>query len=80
MLGERGLWYKMTFFEAGLPHSADRACAEALRGASGERLRYRRSILLPTLAELAHDGATPDTWPEIDGRSLLPHLQGDRRP
>jgi choline-sulfatase len=32
--------------------------------------------LLPTLCELAGDGAAPDYASPLDGRSLLPHLSG----
>jgi len=74
MLGERGLWYKMTFFEGGCrvplivhaPQQFD-AC------------RVKESVshldLLPTLVELAR-GSQPDRWPDsLDGLSLVPHLQ-----
>src|SRR4051794_19685754 len=75
MLGERGLWYKMSFYEP--------ACRIPLIVHAPKRFAARRvsasvsSVdLLPTLAELAHDGAAPDFATEIEGRSLLPHLQG----
>jgi choline-sulfatase len=32
--------------------------------------------ILPTLVELAHDGAAPSYAAPLDGRSLLPHLAG----
>ena len=60
MLGERGLWYKMSFFE--------HACripliVHAPRHFAAHRVAASVSSvdLLPTLAELAHDGATPDS-------------------
>jgi choline-sulfatase len=69
MLGERGLWYKMSFFEGAcriplvvhapgrfLPHVVEKAVSLV--------------DLLPTLCALG--GAAPPT--ETDGRSLLPHL------
>ena len=42
MLGERGLWYKMTFFEGSRPHPARRACARAASRPRGSRRRSRR--------------------------------------
>jgi len=71
MLGERGLWYKMSFFEG--------ACRVPLIVHAPGRFQPRvveQAVslvdLLPTLCDLA--GAAP---PEaVDGRSLLPHLRG----
>lgn len=72
MLGERGLWYKMTFFEgaARVPlvvHApgrfAPRRVPEAVSALD----------LAPTFLDLA--GAAPLPTP-VDGRSLLPHLEG----
>ncbi len=75
MLGERGLWYKMSFFEG--------ACRIPLMIAEPGRFSPRRvpqSVslldLLPTLAEIAGDGAAPAYAAPIRGRSLLPHLSG----
>ena len=76
MLGERGLWYKMSFFEGCLPRAADRARPGEFRRAARERRRSRwstccrRSSTSPATAPRA-DWPTP-----IDGRSLLPHLAG----
>ena len=74
MLGERGLWFKMSFFEG--------ACRIPLivhapgRFASGVVERCVSLVdLLPTLVELAGDGRAPDYATPLDGRSLLPHLQ-----
>jgi choline-sulfatase len=73
MLGERGLWYKMTFFEGGcrvplIVHAPKRFDAHRV-SASVSHLD-----LLPTLAELAR-GEPRDAWPDsLDGRSLVPHL------
>ncbi len=73
MLGERGLWYKMSFHEpaarvplivAAAGHFAPGRVAQAVSLAD----------LLPTLAEIAGDGRPPDYAAPIDGRSLLPHL------
>jgi len=76
MLGERGLWYKMTCFEGGIRvplivHAPRRFAAHRV-SASVSHLD-----LLPTLVELA-TGARRDEWPDpVDGRSLVPHLQGE---
>lgn len=73
MLGERGLWFKMNFWEP--------ACRVPLivhapsRFAAG-RVAHAVSLVdvLPTLAEIAGDGRAPDYAGPIDGSSLLPHL------
>ncbi|MNZ53219.1 Choline-sulfatase [compost metagenome] len=74
MLGERGLWYKMHWFEMAarvplLIHAPQRFAAH----------RVSESVstldLLPTLVELA--GGSLDASLPLDGRSLLPHLQGE---
>lgn len=72
MLGERGLWYKMTFFEGSIriplvvhapgrfaPHRV-RACVSSID-------------LLPTFLDIT---GTPPLPTPIEGRSLLPHLEG----
>jgi len=75
MLGERGLWYKMSFFEPAcriplLIHAprlfAPRAVAQSVSLIN----------LLPTLVEVAGDGKAAPSTTDLDGRSLLPHLQG----
>ena len=75
MLGERGLWYKMSFFEPAcripLVVAAPGVFAARRVGASVSLLD-----LLPTLAEIAGDGAAPAYVAPIAGRSLLPHLSG----
>ena len=75
MLGERGLWYKMSFFEP--------ACRIPLL-IHAPRLFAPRAVtqsvslidLLPTLVEVAGDGNAAPSATDLDGRSLLPHLQG----
>jgi choline-sulfatase len=75
MLGERGLWYKMSFFEP--------ACRIPLIVHAPARFAPRRVAnsaslvdLLPTLCELA--GATPAGYATaLDGNSLVPQLAGD---
>lgn len=76
MLGERGLWYKMSFFEGA---SRVPLILHAPKRFQPRRVAASVSLadILPTLVDLAHDGQTP-AYPEaIDGRSLLPHLHGD---
>lgn len=74
MLGERGLWYKMHWFEMAarvplLVHAPQRFAAR----------RVSRSVstmdLLPTLVELA--GGQVEDGLALEGRSLLPHLRGE---
>ena len=72
MLGERGLWYKMSFFEwtARVP-----LIIHAPRQFAARRVAQHVSLvdLLPTLADLAV-GATgaPELAGPVDGRSLTP--------
>ena len=73
MLGERGLWYKMHWFEmaARVPLVVHAPQAFAAR-------RVTASVstidLLPTLVELA--GGLIEPGLALDGRSLVPHLKG----
>jgi choline-sulfatase len=74
MLGERGLWYKMHWFEmaARVPfvvHAPSKFTAHRVSQSMST------ADLLPTLVELA-GGAVDPSLP-LDGRSLLPHLQGN---
>ena len=76
MLGERGLWYKMTFFEP--------ACRIPLIVSAPERFKPGRvtgvsSLLdiLPTLVELGSEGHSFDYAAPIEGRSLLRALEGE---
>jgi choline-sulfatase len=74
MLGERGLWYKMSFFEG--------ACRVPLIVHAPDRFdphRVKESVshldLLPTLVELAGN-TSREIWPDPpDGHSLVPHLR-----
>jgi len=73
MLGERGLWYKMNFFEPAcripfIAHAPGKFAARRVAGSAS------LVDLLPTLSELAGvpaAGAAP-----LDGASLVPQLQG----
>ena len=74
MLGERGLWYKMNFFEGGarvplIVHAPQRFAPHRVAAS------VSHVDLLPTLLDLAFDGQPPSGPDEPDGRSLLPHLQ-----
>jgi len=68
MLGERGLWYKMTFFERSVRVPL---IVHAPRLLGGRRVTWNVSLvdLLPTLVELA--GGPLDPVVPLDGRSLL---------
>jgi choline-sulfatase len=74
MLGERGLWYKMHWFEMS-------ARVPLLVYAPGQfkAARVKSAVstadLLPTFVALA-EGTLEEGLP-LDGRSLLPHLQGE---
>ncbi len=76
MLGERGLWYKMNFFEwsARVP-----LMVYAPRQFAPRRVSHHVSLvdLLPTLVELAGSGALPAYAAPIEGRSLVPLLAGN---
>jgi len=74
MLGERGLWYKMSFFEDSVrvPLIVHAPWAfEARRIAAGVSLLD----LLPTVLELA--AGEPAHAPGLDGTSLAPFLRGE---
>ena len=75
MLGERGLWYKMSFFEPS-------AQVPLIVSAPGRIAPGRRSEpvsqldLGPTLLELACPDALEEPLREMDGASLSPLLEG----
>ena len=84
MLGERGAWYKMSFFE-GAARVPLVVRAPALFPPGRVAAAVSTMDLLPTLADLAHDddlpglahdGGLPGVVGPLDGRSLLPHLSG----
>ncbi len=76
MLGERGLWYKMSFFE----HSARVPLIIAGPGVSKGRSADPCSLvdLAPTILELA--GGPGAFNPPLDGQSLVPRLSGADAP
>jgi len=74
MLGERGLWYKMSFFEPAcriplIVHAPGRFAARRVAGSAS------LVDILPTLCELAGRGAAEYATP-LDGNSLLAQLAG----
>jgi choline-sulfatase len=75
MLGERGLWYKMSFFEwsARVPIVFHAPARFAPR-------RVSRPVslvdLLSTIIEIASNGKSPNYVDTLDGHSLLPLLEG----
>lgn len=75
MLGERGFWYKMSFFEdsARVP-----LVVHAPRRFAPRRVAAAVSLadMLPTLLDIATDGRAPPLAVPVDGRSLWPHLNG----
>ncbi|WP_131114951.1 choline-sulfatase [Lichenihabitans psoromatis] len=79
MLGERGLWYKMSFFEG--------ACRVPLIVSAPGSIEPRRVAapvslidLLPTLVELAGGDPADGLAGPIDGHSLVPYLDGHDGP
>ncbi|MDE2304464.1 MAG: choline-sulfatase [Gammaproteobacteria bacterium] len=73
MLGERGLWFKMSFFE---PACRIPLIVNAPGRFSPRRVGAAASLvdLLPTLCELAGTAPAPAT--PLCGRSLVPELRG----
>jgi choline-sulfatase len=74
MLGERGLWYKMNFFEPAcrIPFIVHAPGTFAARRVAGSASLVD---LLPTLGELAGVGVADGAAP-LDGASLVPQLRG----
>jgi len=73
MLGERGLWFKMSFLE----HSARVPfIVHAPKMFASRRVKEAVSLLdlLPTLVEVGRDGRAGDYVTPLEGKSLLPHL------
>ena len=76
MLGERGLWYKMTFLEGGARVPLIVAGPGIATGRRDEAVSL--IDVLPTLVELAGGDPERDVASPVDGRSLMPHLTGGR--
>ena len=84
MLGERGLWYKMSFFDPALRvplivHAPGRYTPRPECDEGPRRVSQNVSLvdLLPTLLDLADEGRGSNLTAEIDGRSLAPLLRGE---
>jgi choline-sulfatase len=75
MLGERGLWYKMTFFERAVRVPLI-ICAPRLSAARRVVQGVSLVDLLPTLLSIAGDGGRPATAAPIDGVDLTPLAGG----
>ncbi|MBP0483403.1 choline-sulfatase [Sagittula salina] len=77
MLGERGLWFKMTFFE----HSARIPLVMAGPGVAEGAAPNACSLvdMLPTFLDAA-GGSTEILGEPIDGRSLMPLARGEADP
>ena len=75
MLGDRGLWYKMSFFEgsARVPLIVNAPGRFAPRRVAGA---VSLIDVAPTLVDLA-SGNSKALGASTDGRSLLPHLEGE---
>ena len=75
MLGERNLWFKMSFFEdsARVP-----MLIHAPKRFSAKRVSESVSTMdiLPTFVDIATQSADYDYAMPIQGRSLVPHLEG----
>jgi choline-sulfatase len=75
MLGERGLWFKMSFHEGA-------SCIPLIMHAPGRFPPHRVAApvslvdILPTLAAIAGGGQEPDYATAHDGRNLLPYALG----
>ncbi len=76
MLGERGAWYKMSFYE-GSARVPLIICAPALFATGRVAAPVSTMDLLPTLVGMARDGDLSCLVGTLDGRSLLPHLRGE---
>ena len=78
-LGERGLWYKMSYRE---PSARVPLIVHAPGRFGPRRVATPASIadLLPTLVDLARPGASASLARPVDGASLLPALEGREDP
>lgn len=78
-LGERGLWYKMSYRD---PAARVPFIVHAPQRFKPHRVAAPVSLvdLLPTLVDFAHRGDSNDLASPVDGRSLLPLLEGESQP
>ena len=75
MLGERNLWYKMSYFEGSarvpmIVHAPQRFQPKRVKAS------VSTMDLLPTFVDWATDGQGMEYAMPIDGRSLVPHVTG----
>lgn len=75
MLGERGLWFKMCWFEYSARIPLIVSFPPAIKAQTSDAA-VSLIDLLPTLVEFATDGKGIDFQTVMDGRSLLPQLSG----
>ena len=75
MLGERGMWYKQTFFEGS--SRVPLIVSMPGRFAPG-RVAAHVSLLdlLPTFLDVAHEGKAPEPVDPLEGQSLVPLMTG----
>ena len=77
MLGERGMWYKQTFFEWST--RVPMIVSQPGTFASGRVSELVSLVdLLPTLVDFAGDGASPEAVDPLDGNSLTGLLGGSK--
>lgn len=76
MLGERGMWYKQSFYENSV-RVPFIVCYP--KGYKAARIKENISLvdLLPTLVDIATDGDMPEFASPMDGASLTGLLQGE---
>ena len=77
MLGERGMWFKQSFYE----WSVRVPLLIAVPGVAPRRGAAHVSLvdLLPTFVDFATDGKPPEPVDPLDGASLAPLVAGDDR-
>ena len=76
MLGERGCWYKMSFYE----HACRVPLMISMPGKNGSRRVGKCTSLMdlmPTLLDMALGGGTDNLVEPVEGRSLMPLVAGD---
>ncbi len=75
MLGERGLWYKMVYFERSVRVPLIMRWPGRL---NRRRVQQNASLIdiLPTLLDIAYDGKVPELAAPIEGESLMPLAAG----
>jgi len=78
MLGERGLWYKMNFFEHSARVPLIMAGPGVVQGTAGNACSL--VDLMPTFIDIASSHGETVLGEPIDGRSLMPLARGDSDP